>query len=185
MFTPSEHGELWQCPFCDPSKTVYKLTVPPAKETERLYYIKKMIREHVELHQRDLLSKMDYKDYEKVPVLLLKHRVYMLSLTLTHTHFFPHISQGPRASNELDYGLQERLQIVNYTKKIHFTNKDFYIYTLFLIRAQGYSLVIQHLAKPTLYAISMACSLHNPYGNTYLGKHSPLDQSHGNRPICS
>ncbi|EPB90075.1 hypothetical protein HMPREF1544_03051 [Mucor circinelloides 1006PhL] len=65
VFTPSEHGELWQCPFCDPSKTVYKLAVPPAKETERLYYIKKMIREHVELHQRDLLSKMDYKDYDK------------------------------------------------------------------------------------------------------------------------
>lgn len=90
MFTPSEHGELWQCPFCDPSKTVYKLAVPPAKETERLYYIKKMIREHVELHQRDLLSKMDYKDYDKVPVLLLKHRVYMLSHSLTHTLLSTH-----------------------------------------------------------------------------------------------
>ncbi|CAO0800026.1 unnamed protein product [Mucor circinelloides] len=90
VFTPSEHGELWQCPFCDPSKTVYKLAVPPAKETERLYYIKKMIREHVELHQRDLLSKMDYKDYDKVPVLLLKHRVYMLSHSHTHTLLSTH-----------------------------------------------------------------------------------------------
>lgn len=71
VFSPSKNGELWECPFCDPSNTVYKLTVPPATETERLYYIKKLIREHVELHQKDLLGKMNEKDYDKVSGLTL------------------------------------------------------------------------------------------------------------------
>ncbi|KAL9542084.1 hypothetical protein MBANPS3_008784 [Mucor bainieri] len=65
VFTPPEHGELWECPFCDPSETVYKLPVPPARETEKLYHIKRLIREHVELHQKDLMEKMNSKDYDK------------------------------------------------------------------------------------------------------------------------
>ncbi|KAI8637401.1 hypothetical protein BD408DRAFT_447660 [Parasitella parasitica] len=65
IFSPSENGELWKCPFCDPSNTVYKLLVPPAKEAERLHQIKRLVREHVELHQKDLMSKMTERDYDK------------------------------------------------------------------------------------------------------------------------
>ncbi|KAG2192172.1 hypothetical protein INT46_004326 [Mucor plumbeus] len=65
IFNPSEKGELWECHFCDPSRTVYKLAVPPAHETERMFFVKRLIKEHVELHQKDLLSKMmSDKDYE-------------------------------------------------------------------------------------------------------------------------
>ncbi|KAL9551955.1 hypothetical protein MBANPS3_004005 [Mucor bainieri] len=65
IFSPSEQGELWECPFCDPSRTVYMLNVPPEQETERMLCAKRLIKAHVELHQKDLLSKiMSEKEYE-------------------------------------------------------------------------------------------------------------------------
>lgn len=67
IFSPSVQGELWECPFCDPSRTVYKLNVPPEPETERMLLVKKLIRGHVELHRKDVLSKMmTEKEYEFV-----------------------------------------------------------------------------------------------------------------------
>ncbi|KAK4520157.1 uncharacterized protein ATC70_008288 [Mucor velutinosus] len=65
VFCPSGQGELWECPFCDPSCTVYKLNVPPEQETERMLHVKRLIKAHVELHQKDLLSNiMSEKEYE-------------------------------------------------------------------------------------------------------------------------
>lgn len=128
MFTPSEHGELWKCPFCDPSETVYKLSVPPAKETERLYHIKRLIREHVELHQKDLLSKMDSKDYDKVSAFLLKtfFRVHMLTP-------FLHLVKGRehQTSEIVDYRNNCRSQIIRGKSA---SIKSIYTHCLFLIR---------------------------------------------------
>ncbi|CAO3614177.1 unnamed protein product [Mucor fragilis] len=65
IFSPSVQGELWECPFCDPSRTVYKLNVPPEQETERMLHVKRLIRGHVELHRKDVLSRMmSEKEYE-------------------------------------------------------------------------------------------------------------------------
>ncbi|KAL7318054.1 hypothetical protein PS15m_004327 [Mucor circinelloides] len=84
VFSPSRKGGLWECPFCDPSRTVYKLNVPPDQETERMLCVKRLIRGHVELHQKDLLSKMmSEKEYEFARAESIKRVRQWISGTIT------------------------------------------------------------------------------------------------------
>ncbi|OAC97960.1 hypothetical protein MUCCIDRAFT_116044 [Mucor lusitanicus CBS 277.49] len=83
-FSPSGKGELWECPFCDPSCTVYKLNVPPQRETEKMMYVKRLIKAHVQLHQKDLLSKMmSEKEYEFAKAESMKRVRQWISGTVT------------------------------------------------------------------------------------------------------
>jgi hypothetical protein len=110
---------LWECHFCDPSRTVYKLAVPPAHETERMFFVKRLIKEHVELHQKDLLSKMmSDKDYEFV---CKENSSLIADCILTKIQF--RLEQ--KVSKEFDNGFMEQFQSVNSIKIIHFKIKLF------------------------------------------------------------
>jgi hypothetical protein len=60
VFNPSDNGGLWECPFCDPgaSTGVYRLKVPSKTDIEERKHVRLLIKNHVELHQKDLLSQM-------------------------------------------------------------------------------------------------------------------------------
>ncbi|KAI8990807.1 hypothetical protein BDF20DRAFT_3531 [Mycotypha africana] len=72
VFQPSESGGIWQCPFCKPAaRPVYKLYIPPIDDSEKLNEVKGLIKNHIELHQIDLLRKMSAKegiDYKEATI---------------------------------------------------------------------------------------------------------------------
>lgn len=61
---------MWTCQFCNPEASVYKLHVPPCSKAEKLKEVKRLIKQHVELHKKDLLNHLSVKgelqQYEKV-----------------------------------------------------------------------------------------------------------------------
>ncbi|KAI9355886.1 hypothetical protein BD770DRAFT_473563 [Pilaira anomala] len=69
VFQATAEGYLWTCPFCDPESIVYQLHVPPSSEVENLRKVKLLIKDHVELHKKDLLSQVTARQglaqYEK------------------------------------------------------------------------------------------------------------------------
>ncbi|KAI7906733.1 uncharacterized protein BX663DRAFT_548884 [Cokeromyces recurvatus] len=73
-FDPPDEGGKWECPFCNPAN-VYKLNVPPILQIERRKRIKELIRNHVELHKKDLINQLfegDIHSYEKMRAESLK-----------------------------------------------------------------------------------------------------------------
>ena len=68
MFDPAPEGDRWECPFCHPNSTVYQLSIPPSTEIEASRQIRSLIRQHVELHQKDILTQLKgtHPHYEKV-----------------------------------------------------------------------------------------------------------------------
>ncbi|KAI8087560.1 hypothetical protein BDF21DRAFT_335247 [Thamnidium elegans] len=70
IFKNKEEGQLWKCPFCDPESTAYRLNVPASSEVQELRRAKLLIKDHVELHKKDLLNQLAAKreltQYEKV-----------------------------------------------------------------------------------------------------------------------
>ncbi|KAI8073481.1 uncharacterized protein B0P05DRAFT_162273 [Gilbertella persicaria] len=68
VFRPPLDGGLWECPFCHPD-TVYRMTIAPAKQTLELKQTRELIKQHIELHQKDLLAQMNEEaesNYEKI-----------------------------------------------------------------------------------------------------------------------
>ncbi|KAI9275200.1 hypothetical protein EDC94DRAFT_654606 [Helicostylum pulchrum] len=70
VFENKEEEHLWKCPFCDPESTAYRLNVPASSEVQELRRAKLLIKDHLELHKRDLLNQLATKreltQYEKV-----------------------------------------------------------------------------------------------------------------------
>ncbi|GAA5795048.1 hypothetical protein HPULCUR_000399 [Helicostylum pulchrum] len=69
VFENKEEEHLWKCPFCDPESTAYRLNVPASSEVQELRRAKLLIKDHLELHKRDLLNQLATKreltQYEK------------------------------------------------------------------------------------------------------------------------
>ncbi|KAI8369050.1 hypothetical protein BD560DRAFT_435188 [Blakeslea trispora] len=68
VFDATLEDQLWTCPFCHPDSTVYQLKIPSASETEALRQVRSLIRQHIELHQKDILNQLKDNNahYEKL-----------------------------------------------------------------------------------------------------------------------
>lgn len=86
-----------------------------------MFYVKRLIREHVELHQKDLLSTMmNEKDYEFVCKESFFLIIYYI-LTLIQCRL------EQKVSKEFVNGFMGRFQFVNSIKITHFKIKLFYL----------------------------------------------------------
>lgn len=69
-FDTSLEGKVWQCPFCHENNGPYQLNVPPSTQVDNWKQTKLLIKNHIELHKKDVLSQMarenQYGQYEKV-----------------------------------------------------------------------------------------------------------------------
>lgn len=69
-FETAIEGQLWKCPFCNVNTIVYKVNVPPSTQVDTWKQSKLLIKNHLELHKKDLLNQLSGKSelmkYEKV-----------------------------------------------------------------------------------------------------------------------